>query len=78
MGEWMRKSEDYARQKPASAMSTAFGLGLLASLLPIASIVGAIVSHAFTMARPLLLILGLAKICEFSSAAIKPAGRKRR
>lgn len=64
VGEWLRKSDDFARREPTKAAVSAFGAGFLLNLLPIGAIVGALVAVVFAMARPVLLFLGVMKACD--------------
>ena len=65
VGEWLRKSDEFARREPTKAVASALGAGFLINLLPIAAIAGALVAVLFAMARPVLLFLGLMKAFEF-------------
>lgn len=61
---WLRQADDYARDEPIKAVATAFGAGFLINLLPIGAIIGGLVAIVFSMARPVLLFLGLLKACD--------------
>ena len=63
-GEWLRKCDDFARREPTKAAVSAFGAGFLLNLLPIGALVGALVAVVFAMARPVLLFLGVMKVCD--------------
>ena len=65
MGEWLRKSDEFARREPTKAVASAVGAGFLINMLPIGTIVSALVAVVFAMVRPGLLFLGLMKACEF-------------
>lgn len=65
LDEWLAKSEEFARREPTKAVASALGAGFLINMLPIGTIVGALVAVVFAMARPVLLFLGLLKACEF-------------
>jgi len=58
----VNRVETYTRDEPVKALSAAFGVGILLTLLPIGSLVGAFTRLVFLVARPLLLILGLVKL----------------
>jgi hypothetical protein len=55
---------DYARRKPAQAIATAFGVGLLMHLIPTRVMVGAATGLGAMLVRPVLLSLGAAKAFE--------------
>ena len=66
--------EAYTRDEPVKALSAAFGVGILLTLLPIGSLVAAVTRLLFLVARPLLLILGLVKLNEEWQARRPRAG----
>lgn len=67
----LHRADDFVRQEPTRAVASAFGIGFLLNLLPLATIVGALVSLAFTLARPVLLCLGLLKAFELYQSKIE-------
>ena len=54
--------ESYAREEPIRAISAAFGVGILLTMLPIGGIIGLMSRVVFLLARPLLMVLGLVKL----------------
>lgn len=56
--------ESYTREEPIRAVSAAFGVGILLTLLPIGGIISLVGRVAFLLARPLLMVLGLLKLAE--------------
>lgn len=62
---WLNKADDLARHEPTKAIVSAAGVGFLINLLPIGAIVGGLVAATFSLARPVLLFLGLLKAFEF-------------
>jgi hypothetical protein len=50
-----------AREEPLQCLSIAFVVGLLFSILPLGRLVGFVVQLAFSLLRPVLVILGLMK-----------------
>lgn len=56
--------ESYAREEPEKAMSAAFGVGILLTLLPLGGLVSGLGRLVLLIARPLLMILGLVKVAE--------------
>ena len=65
---WLNQADAFARREPAKAVASAFGVGFLINLLPIAAIVGALAAIAFTLVRPALLVFGLLKVWELCPA----------
>lgn len=61
---WQRRAEAFTRDEPAKAVASAFGAGLLLTLLPIGAIVRMFAAVIFALARPVLLGLGLRKAWE--------------
>ena len=60
----LQRADEFARHDPTKAVVSAFGAGLLLHLLPIGAIVGGLAVLALTLARPVLLFLGVMKACE--------------
>lgn len=56
--------ESYTRDEPIRAVSAAFGVGILLTLLPIGGIISMVARIIFLLARPLLMILGLVKLTD--------------
>lgn len=56
--------ESYTREEPIRAVSAAFGVGILLTLLPIGGIISMVARIIFLLARPLLMILGLVKLAD--------------
>jgi hypothetical protein len=61
---FVNRVETYTREEPVKALSAAFGVGILITLLPIGALVSAIGRLVLLLARPLLIILGLVKIAD--------------
>lgn len=61
---WRNRAEAFARDEPAKAVASAFGAGLLLTLLPVGAIVRLFAAILFALARPVLLGLGLRKTWE--------------
>ncbi len=60
---WLDQAESFAHREPAKAVAFAFGTGLLLNLLP----TRATTAVVFTLARPVLLCLGMLKAWELCS-----------
>ena len=70
-GDWKKNAEDlgaraqdFARKEPAQAVGVAFLAGLVLTVLPIGRLLAVLVRLAFVLIRPILLILGVVKLCE--------------
>ena len=70
----VNRVETYTREEPVKALSAAFGVGILLTLLPIGSVVAGVTRLLFLVARPILLILGLVKLNEEWQARRPRAG----
>ena len=70
----VNRVETYTREEPVKALSAAFGVGILLTLLPIGPLVAGITRLLFLVARPLLLILGLVKLNDEWQARRPRAG----
>jgi hypothetical protein len=62
--EFVTRVETYTREEPVKALSAAFGIGILLTLLPVGAFVSGIVRLLFLVARPVLLVLGLIKVAD--------------
>lgn len=60
----VERVELFAREKPAKAVSAAFGAGILLALLPLGGILTALIRILFLLLRPVLIILGLIRLYE--------------
>ena len=70
-GDWKKTAEDlgaraqeFARKEPAQAVGVAFLAGLVLTVLPVGRLLAVLLRLAFTLIRPVLLILGAVKLCE--------------
>lgn len=70
-GDWRKTAEDlgaraqdFARKEPAQAVGLAFLAGLVLTVLPVGWLLAVLLRLAFTLVRPVLLILGAVKLCE--------------
>jgi len=70
----VNRVETYTREEPVKALSAAFGVGIVLTLLPLGSIVAGVTRLLFLVARPILLILGLVKLNEEWQARRPRAG----
>ena len=62
--DWCGCAEKCAREQPLQCLSLAFVIGLVASVLPIGRLASLLVQLAFSLLRPLLVVLGLMKCFE--------------
>jgi hypothetical protein len=60
----VNRVESYTREEPTKALSAAFGIGILLTLLPVGAILTGITRLLFLIARPVLLVLGIVKVAD--------------
>lgn len=72
----VERVEVFAREKPAKALSAAFGTGLLLALLPIGSVVTGLLRLALLLLRPVLLVLGLVRVYEEFGGCCRKSAQK--
>jgi len=58
------EAEDFARRDPTKAVAVAFGLGVALNIVPKRLLVGTATLAAVTLARPILMSLGVLKAFE--------------
>ena len=58
------RTEQYTRDEPLKAVATAFAAGLVLTILPVGTILGALIRLVFTLLRPALFVLGAVKLYE--------------
>lgn len=64
MNDLRSRAEDIVRECPGASAGVALGVGFLMALLPIGSILVALIRLAFHLFKPALLVLGLVKLVE--------------
>ena len=52
------------RKQPVKSVVWAFFIGILLTIFPLGRIVGGVASLALALLRPVLLLLGVVKLCE--------------
>ena len=62
----IHKAEVYARRSPGKAVAWSVAAGFVIPRLPIALLLGIIGRLILCLIRPVILILGIAKICELT------------
>ena len=60
----MGEVQNYVRREPCTAVTAAFGVGMLVNLVPSRVLVGALTAVGVTLLRPTLMTLGVAKAFE--------------
>jgi hypothetical protein len=58
--------EEQIRREPMKAVTLAFAGGFLLCLLPLGKLLGVLVKMTFLLLKPALVILGVAKLLEYS------------
>ena len=64
LGELVEKTATEVRKQPVKSVVWAFFIGIILAVFPLGRIVGALVGLAFALLRPVLLMLGIVKLCE--------------
>ena len=62
--QFVEKTASEVRKQPVKSVVWAFFIGILLTVFPIGRIVGGVVSLAFGLLRPVLMLLGAVKLCE--------------
>ena len=62
--DWVGCAEKCAREQPLQCLSLAFVIGLVTSVLPVGRLASLLVQLAFSLLRPVLVVLGLMKVFE--------------
>ena len=60
----VEKTASEVRKQPVKSVVWAFFIGILLTIFPIGRIVGGVASLALALLRPVLLLLGVVKLCE--------------
>ena len=64
VSDLLQKTAEEVRRQPVKSLVWAFFVGVFLTVFPIGRIVGLLLSVAFGLLRPVLLVLGLLKVCE--------------
>ena len=64
MHAWTTRLEKTVHEQPVKAAGYAFAAGLIIAVFPIGRIAAALVRLALALAKPALLVLGLAKLFD--------------
>ena len=60
----MEKTASEVRKQPVKSVVWAFFIGILLTIFPLGRVVGGVLSLAMALLRPVLLLLGVVKLCE--------------
>ena len=60
----MEKTASEVCKQPVKSVVWAFFIGILLAAFPLGRIIGGLTSLAFSLLRPVLLLLGVVKVCE--------------
>lgn len=60
----VEKTASEVRKQPVKSVVWAFFIGILLTVFPIGRLLGGVVSLAFALLRPVLMLLGAVKLCE--------------
>jgi hypothetical protein len=69
--ESLDRTEACIRESPEKTIACSVGIGYLLSFLPIDTFIVLIVRLMLRLIRPVLFLLGLAKVCELAAAGCK-------
>jgi hypothetical protein len=64
VSELIRKTADEVRKQPVKSLVWAFFVGIFLTVFPIGRMLGLLFGLAVGLLRPVLLLLGLLKVCE--------------
>ena len=64
LGNLVEKTAVEVRKRPVKSVVWAFFIGIILAVFPLGRIVGAMMGLAFALLRPVLLLLGVVKLCE--------------
>ncbi len=60
----VEKTASEVRRQPIKSVVWAFFIGVILAAFPLGRVIGGLTSLAFVLLRPVLLLLGVVKICE--------------
>ena len=60
----VEKTASEVRKQPVKSVVWAFFIGIILAAFPLGRVVGALTSLALSLVRPVLLLLGVVKVCE--------------
>jgi hypothetical protein len=64
LGNLVEKTASEVRKKPVKSVVWAFFIGIVLAVFPLGRILGAAIGLVLALLRPVLLLLGLVKLCE--------------
>jgi hypothetical protein len=64
LSEFVRKTAEEVRKQPVKSLLWAFFVGIFLTVFPVGRILGLLIGIAVGLLRPVLLLLGLLKVCE--------------
>jgi RsiW-degrading membrane proteinase PrsW (M82 family) len=64
IGDLVERTASEVRKDPVKSVIWAFFIGIFLTMFPVRRIVGILASVVLTLLRPVLLLLGVAKLCE--------------
>jgi RsiW-degrading membrane proteinase PrsW (M82 family) len=60
----VEKTADEVRKQPVKSVVWAFFIGVILAAFPLGRVIGGLTNLVFVLLRPLLLVLGVVKVCE--------------
>jgi len=64
IGEFVQKTAEEVRREPVKSLVWAFFIGIFLTVFPVGRMVRLAVGVVVALIRPILLVLGLVKLCE--------------
>lgn len=69
--ESLQQTESYVRESPEKAVAYSLGIGFILSFLPVCGLIALIIRLMRRLIRPVLFVLGAAKVYELAVACCK-------
>ena len=64
IGDFFQKTAEEVRRQPVKSMVWAFFVGIFLTIFPVGRILGLAIGMVVALIRPILLLLGVVKLCE--------------
>ena len=64
IGDFVQKTAEEVRRQPVKSLVWAFFVGIFLTIFPVGKIVRLVIGVAVALIRPILLLLGVVKLCE--------------
>ena len=64
IGDFVQKTAEEVRRQPVKSLVWAFFVGIFLTMFPVGRILRLVTGVVFALIRPILLLLGVVKLCE--------------